>query len=131
MKGIKIILYIYAIIYFIGLIFAFLPWLTIADSFHSAGVQPPASDAFTMLWVRMSGVAFGLATIFFLLLARNPLGYGAMPSFAAYGQIYVGFFYFSLGALYEFPLTVWTTSLEGAFLMGSGALLVILLKKAI
>ena len=127
----KIILYIYAIIYFFGFIFAFLPWPTLTESFTSAGVAPPADDMLSMFWIRMSGVAFGLAAIFFVILARDPLGYRGMLPFAAYGQICVGFSYFSLGAWYEFPLTVWTSSIEGLLLITTGVLLLIFVKKAV
>nr|VFK37688.1 MAG: hypothetical protein BECKTC1821D_GA0114238_100222 [Candidatus Kentron sp. TC]VFK40859.1 MAG: hypothetical protein BECKTC1821E_GA0114239_100819 [Candidatus Kentron sp. TC]VFK53700.1 MAG: hypothetical protein BECKTC1821F_GA0114240_100319 [Candidatus Kentron sp. TC] len=130
MKGMKIILFSYAIIYFLGFVLTILPWPMLTESFVLSGVQPPVEDMLNMFWVRMSGVAFGLATIFFVILARNPLGYGAMLPFAAYGQICAGFSYLALGVLYEFPLTILIAAIEGCFLLGTGVLLLILLKKA-
>nr|VFJ86397.1 MAG: hypothetical protein BECKLFY1418B_GA0070995_10039 [Candidatus Kentron sp. LFY]VFJ92077.1 MAG: hypothetical protein BECKLFY1418A_GA0070994_102031 [Candidatus Kentron sp. LFY]VFK18045.1 MAG: hypothetical protein BECKLFY1418C_GA0070996_103815 [Candidatus Kentron sp. LFY] len=130
MKGIKVILYIYAVIYLLGLVLAFLPISTGSDLLNTAGSDlPGAMDPFTLLWTRMSGVGFGLAGIFFLILARNPFGYGVMLPFAGYGQICVGLFYSPLNIWYGSPLASWLISAESILLVGTGALLLILAKK--
>ena len=129
MKGLKIILWICAIGCLLSFIVAVLPWQTITALFNWAGIEPPFAEAITVFMFRLSLVIFGLIGIFFAILARNPLKYGAMLPLATYGLMVYGIFSLAAGIRYELP--VWTYSGDVIFGIVAGLLLLILRKKAI
>jgi uncharacterized membrane protein YjjP (DUF1212 family) len=71
---------------------------------------------------------FGLIGIFFLILARNPLKYGAMLLLAAYGLLCFAVFCLAGGIRYGLP--VWIYSGDVIFGAVAGSLLLIFRKKA-
>ena len=129
MKGLKIILWIGAICCLLAFIFAALPWRAITALFHWAGIEPPAAEPITVFMFRLAEVLFGMIGIFFVILARNPLKYGAMLLLAAYGLVCYGVFALVGGVRYGFP--VWTYSGDVIFSIVAGVLLLIFRKKAI
>ena len=67
--------------------------------------------------------------IFFVILARNPISYGAMLLLAGYGLICFGIFYLVGGIRYGLP--VWIYSQKSIFSALVGVLILIFRKKAI
>lgn len=92
MKGLKIILWICAISCLLGFVFAALPWRATAALFHLFGVPPPTAEPIIVYLYRLCLAMFGMIGIFFTILARNPLKYGAMLLLAAYGLLCYGVF---------------------------------------
>jgi len=132
MKGIKIILYFLAIFYWLGTVITFLPLSILTDYLHFVGAKlPDTIDVTTIFWFRLSGVGFGLAGIFYVILARNPLGYGVMLPFTAYGQICIGLSYFAWSIGYDFPLPAWYMFIESFLLVVPGVLLLVFRNKVI
>ena len=104
MKGLKIVLWICAIYCFTGFIPAALPWNTIVALFNWVGIQPPTTEAINVLIFRLGSAIFGLIGTFLVILARNPLKYGAMLLLAAYGLMLFGIFVLIGGIRYELPV---------------------------
>ena len=127
MKGLKIILWICAVSCLLGFICAALPWSVITTFYRWSGVQPPF-DATTVFLVRLCLATFGLTGIFFVILARNPLNYGAMLLLAAYGLICFGIFYLVGGIRYGLP--VWIYSQKAFFFAVLGILILVFRKKS-
>jgi len=129
MKGLKIILWICAISCLLGFICAALPWPVITTFYHWSGVQPPTAEPTTVFLLRLCLATFGLTGIFFVILARNPLNYGAMLLLAGYGLLCFGIFYLVGGIRYGLP--VWIYSQKSIFSAVLGVLILIFRKKAI
>jgi len=128
MKGLKIILWICAICCLLGFIAAALPWRAITALFHWVAVQPPPAEPLTVFVFRLFLAIFGMIGIFFVILARNPLEYGAMLPLAAYGLLCYGVFCLVGGIRYGLP--VWTYSGDVIFGIAAGVLILVLRKKA-
>ena len=129
MKGLKTVLWICAVCCLPGFVFAALPWRAFTGLCHWVGIQPPAAEAITVLMFRLSLAIFGMIGIFFVILARNPLKYGAMLLLAAYGLVCYGVFSLVGGIRYGLP--VWTYSGDVIFGVVAGVLLAIFRKKVI
>jgi hypothetical protein len=129
MKGLKIILWICAISCLLGFISAALPWPVITASYRWAGIQPPAAEPTTVFILRLFLATVGMMGIFFVILARNPLSYGAMLLLAAYWLIVFGIFYLVGGIRYRLP--AWNYSQKAIISVVLGVLILILRKKAI
>ena len=104
MKGLKIILWIAAICCLSGFAVAALPWPTVTALFRWFEIEPPAAEPVTAFVFRLASAMFGMIGIFFLILARNPLKYGAMLLLAAYGLVAYGVFCLLGGIRYAFPV---------------------------
>ncbi|WAC07855.1 MAG: hypothetical protein OS130_01235 [Thermodesulfobacteriota bacterium] len=129
MKGLKIILWICAISFLLGFIYAALPWPVITKIYHWAGIQPPTAEPTTVFILRLFLATVGMMGLFFVILARNPLNYGAMLIFAAYWLIAFGIFYL-VGSI-PYGLPVWYYSQKVIFSVVLGVLILIFRKKAI
>ena len=129
MKVLKIILWICAISCLLGFIFAVFPWRAITAWFNWVGYQPPAADPITVFMFRLCLAIFGMVGIFFVILARNPLKYGAMLLLAAYGLLWYGVFCLVGGIRYVLP--VWMYAGDIIFGVIAGVLILIFRKKAI
>jgi hypothetical protein len=129
MKGLKIILWICAISCLLGFIFGVLPWSVITTFYHWTGIQPPTAEPTTIFLVRLLLKTIGMMGIFFVILARNPLSYGAMLLLAAYGLICFGIFYLVGGIRYGIP--IWYCSLKSISSVVLGVLILLFRKKAI
>ena len=124
MKGTKIILWICAIYCLAGFVLAALPWRALAALCDWVGIHPPAAEALTVFMFRLCLALFGMIGVFFAILARNPLKYGAMRLLAAYGLVGYGIFSLAAGIRYGFP--VWTYSGDVIFGVVAGLLLLLL-----
>jgi hypothetical protein len=129
MKGLKIILWICAIGCLLDFICAALPWPVITTCYHWSGIQPPTAEPNTVFLLRLYLATFGMTGIFFVILARNPLNYGAMLLLAGYGLICFGIFYLVGGIRYGLP--VWYFSQKSISCAVLGVLILIFRKKAI
>ena len=129
MKGLKIILWICAISCLLGFACVVLPWPVITTFYHWTGIQPPTAEPTTVFLVRLFLATFGIMGIFFVLLALNPLNYGAMLLLVGYGLICFGIFSLVGGIRYGLP--VWYFSQDSIFCTVVGVLLLIFRKKAI
>jgi hypothetical protein len=69
-----------------------------------------------------------LTGIFFVILARNPLNYGAMLLLAGYGLICFGIFYLVGGIRYGLPVCIY--SQKSIFSAVLGVLILVFRKKA-
>jgi len=129
MKGLKIILWICAISFLGAFILAPLPWRAIIAWIQWIGIQPPAAAPITVFMIRISLAMFGMIGIFFVILAKNPLKYGAMLPLSAYGLLCSGVLSLVLGLRYGLP--VWIYSNDVIFGLAAGVLILVFQKKAI
>ena len=129
MKGLKIVLWICAVCCLLGFIAAALPWRVITAWYDWAGVRPHlGAEPITVFAFRLFLALFGMIGIFFAILARNPLGHGAMLLLAAYGLLGFGVFSFAGGIRYALPL--WVYSGDVIFCIVAGVLILVFREKA-
>ena len=129
MKGLKIILWICAISFLLAFILAPIPWRAIIAWFQWVGIQPPAAAPITVFMFRISLAMFGMVGIFFVILAKNPLKYGAMLPLSAVGLFCYGVLSLVLGIRYGLP--VWIYFNDVVFGLVTGVLILVFQKKAI
>ena len=113
MKPLKITLWICGIAFLFSAVFAFLPWGVTLNWVRAAGVPSPPTNPMAILVFRFCLVLIGLIGVFFVMLARNPLGYGGMLLLGGYGLVGLGLFILMLGSRYELP--AWTYTVDGLF----------------
>jgi len=128
MKALKIILWICAISCLSGFIIAALPWQAVTAWFNLIGYQPPSPEPITVFMFRLCLAICGMIGIFFVILARNPLKYGAMLQLTAYGLLFYGVCCLVGGIRYGLP--VWIYAGDVIFGVIVGILLFIFRKKA-
>ena len=128
MKGLKIVLWVCAIFCLLGFVVAALPWRVMISLCQRAGVEPPTPDAITVYVFRLFMAMFGLIGIFFVILARDPLKYGAMLLLAAYGLLAFGVFCLVGGIKYPIPLFAYLGDV--IFGVVAGVLLLIFRRRA-
>ncbi len=128
MIGIKTILWIYAISFLLGSIFAILPWEVLTSWCDGMGIQPPIAEAFTVFVFRLFFVLCGMIGVFFAILAQNPMKYGAMLVLASYGMVIFGIF--SLATSIRYGLPGWIYAKVVIFGVGAGLLLLFLRKNS-
>lgn len=128
MKGLKVVLWICAIGCLLGFVFAALPWRVTVAWFQWTGAEPPTPDAITVYAFRLFMAVSGIIGIFFIILARDPLKYGAMVQFAAYGLLSYGVFCLVGGIKYPIPLGTYIGDV--IFGVVAGLLLLIFRRKA-
>jgi hypothetical protein len=128
MKGLKVVLWICAVACLLGFVAAAFPWRVIISLCQWVGVEPPTPDALTVYVFRLFMAMFGLIGVFFVILARDPLKYGAMLRLAAYGLLSFGIFCLVGGIKYPIPLFAYL----GDFIFGvvAGLLLLVFRRKA-
>lgn len=129
MKGLKIILWISAIGSLSGFVTAILPWHIITGWIALSGIHAPGNEPATIYMFRLGFMAYGMMGIFFAVLARNPLKYGAMLPLAACFLFCYALFRLVGGILYQYP--VW--HYIGDFIVGIvfGILILILRNRAL
>jgi len=103
MKGLKIVLWICAVSFLLSLVFAAGPWDWTKAIFRLGGIKPPAEEAITVFVFRLFMLTLGLVGVFFALLARDPLAYGAMLPLAAFGLMVCGLTELAGGIRYGLP----------------------------
>jgi hypothetical protein len=107
MKVLKAALWLSAIYCLVESSGVLLPWRAITAYFDFWGYQVPTAEPINVFMVRLFSALFGMIGIFFIILAQNPLKYGAMLLLAAYGLLCLGVFYFLCGILYGLPDSIY------------------------
>ena len=128
MQGLKTILWICAVGCLTGFVFAALPWPAITAVFGWFGLDPPTNEPITVFMFRLTMAISGLIGVFFVILALDPLRYGAMLSLAAYGLMCYAVFCLAGGIRYGLPL--WTYCGDVIFGAVVGVLLLVFRKQA-
>ncbi len=101
MKSLKIALWIAAIGCLIAVPFIMAPWSVIEKLIQWYGIEPlPGSPVVIYLFRTACGL-FGLIGIYYLMLARNPLGYGRMLDLGVYGLVIMGLLALISGLIME------------------------------
>jgi hypothetical protein len=129
MKGLKNTLWVCAIGFLLNFIFAALPWQAMTAWANVFGVQMPAAEPWIVFAVRTLFTTYGMIGVFFVILARNPLKYGAMLLLAAYGLLLLGILELIGGIRYAFPLIIYIIDVIFCFI--TGVLILIFRREAI
>lgn len=103
MKGLKIVLWLCALCCLSGFVFAALPWRMLIACYQWCGFQVPTEIPLTVYMIRIFSATYGFIGIFFLILALNPLKYGAMLLLAGYGTLCMAVFCLVGGIWYSLP----------------------------
>ena len=119
MNGLKIILWLCAVAFLLGFPLLVTPWDTINDMIGWFGVEPLPPEPLVMYLMRMSCGLLGVAGVFFVLLARNPLGYGLMLDLSGYGLIAIGLVAPSVGLSLGLPAMVFVADTVFALAFGT------------
>jgi hypothetical protein len=107
MRALKVILWIIGIGLLIEAVASVLgPWNTIRDLLTRIGITDIPDTAFVAYFFKIASGVFGMVGIFFIMLARNPVGYGGMLNLAAYGMIAFGLLAAIIGPWMGVPLTI-------------------------
>jgi hypothetical protein len=128
MKGLKVVLWICAVACLLGFVFAALPWRVTITWFQLTGAEPPTPDAVTVYVFRLFMAVSGIIGVFFIILARDPLKYGVMLQFAAYGLLSFGVFCLVGGIKY--PISLGAYLGDAIFGLVAGVLLLIFRRKS-
>ena len=129
MKTLKIILWFIAICAILsGFFNAILPWHIINDWMTITGSPNLGNEPATIYMYRICFMAYGMIGVFFGILARNPLRYGAMLPFAASFLLCYASFRLIGGVLYQYPIGLYIGDVVLNILLG---FLILFLRKRI
>lgn len=107
MKTLKIVLWISAGGCLTAVPFIFLPWSVIEIIGSWFGIDSLPSSEIAIYFFKVAFGIFGLIGVFFIILAKNPMGYGAMLNLGAIGLILFGFLAFTIGLFIGLPPVVY------------------------
>lgn len=114
MKSLKIALWICAI----GCLTA-IPFTVLPVPMTWFGLKPISDIPELMYFIRVTCGVYGLIGIYFIILARNPLGYGAMLNLSAYGLIAFGLLGLILGLNLKISLIIYLGDALFGIVLGS------------
>ena len=97
MKSLRVALWITAIGCLTAVPFILLPWSVLKALVSFFGHDPIPDVPVVIYFVKILCVFLGFIGIYFIILARNPLGYGSMLYLGAYGLILFGLLALILG----------------------------------
>ena len=97
MKSLKVTLWITAIGCLTVVPFIFLPWSVLEAIVSFFGHDPIPDVPVVIYFVKVLFIVLGFIGIYFIILARNPLGYAPMLYLGAYGLIIFGLLALILG----------------------------------
>jgi hypothetical protein len=118
MKSLKVALWITAIGFLTTVPFIFLPW-SVLDAITSFTGHDPIPDIPVVIYLtKICCVIAGFIGIFFIILARNPLGYGPMVYLGAYGLIVLGLLELILGLTIDISPIVYIGDAFFALILG-------------
>ena len=129
MMGLKIVLWIYGVLCLLGVVCAALPWAGIVTLCQWFAVPAPDANAVTVYLIRLSLAMTGMVGVFFIVLALDPLRYGAMLSLAGWGLFCYALFCLVGGVRYGLPALAYVGDVVFGFV--AGALIVAFRKKAV
>ncbi len=128
MKSLKVALWVAAIGCLIAVPFIVLPWSVVDKIALLFGIEQIPNDPLVMYILRVSCGVYGLIGVYFIILARNPLGCGPMLDLGAYGLTIFGLLSLITGLSLEISPKVFTgDSLSGLIL---GIIIIVLSSKA-
>lgn len=128
MKSLKVVLWVAAIGCLTAVPFIVLPWSVVDKIVLLFGIEPIPNDPLVMYILRVSCGVYGLIGVYFIILARNPLGCGPMLDLGAYGLTIFGLSSLIIGLSLEISPRVFTgDSLSGLIL---GIVIIVLSSKA-
>ena len=117
MKSLKVTLWIAAMGCLAAVPFSVLPWSVLEKIVMGFGVGPIPNDPLVMYFLRVSCGVYGFIGIYFIILAKNPMNYGPMTAFSAYGLVIFGMLSLSAGVFLELSPKVYIgDSLSGLIL---------------
>ena len=90
MKSLKIALWVAAIGCLTAVPFILFPWCVVENFIQWFGVEPVSESPVVIYLFRVVCGISGLIGIYYIMLARNPLGCGPMLNLGAYGLIAFG-----------------------------------------
>ena len=128
MKSLKLALWVAAIGCLTAVPFIVLPWSVVDKIALLFGIERIPNDLLVMYILRVSCGVYGLIGIYFIILARNPLGCGPMLDLGAYGLTIFGLLSLITGLSLEIsPIIFAGDSLSGLIL---GIVIIVLSSKA-
>jgi hypothetical protein len=107
-----------AIAFLLSFIFAVLPWRALTAWANLFGVQIPAAEPWIVFVFRLLGATYGMIGVFFVILAQNPLKYGAMLLLAAYGLLLLGILELIGSIRYALPFITYIVDVIFCFITG-------------
>lgn len=90
MRSLRIALWFAAIGCLTATPFIFLPWAAVESIGSWFGIEPLPALPIAVYFFKVVFGVFGLIGVFFIILARNPLQYGAMLNLGAFGLMLFG-----------------------------------------
>lgn len=102
--------------------FLFLPWTTVESIGSNFGLEAFPNSPIAIYYFKIAFGVFGLIGIFFIILARNPFGYGPMLHLGAYGLILFGLSALILGNTLEIPSIVYLGDGLSGLILGTAIL---------
>ncbi|MFC1556872.1 hypothetical protein ACFL5L_02680 [candidate division KSB1 bacterium] len=118
MKGLKIVLWVVGIAGVLCFLSVIVPWTWISRIVSSYNWDISGFQGFQKYWFRIGPAGYGFIGIFFIMLARNPLKYGAMLLLGGYGLLVFGLFCLFWGIYYTFPILNWLGDLLFSWITG-------------
>ncbi len=103
----KAMLWVSAVGFLLPITFILLPWTIIKDIYLWFGVEPISSDVINIYVFKIACVLSGMFGVFLVILAKNPLKYGAMLSLGSYGLLFFGVLSFILGLSLAMPVILY------------------------
>ncbi len=128
MKSLKVALWVTALGCLTAVPFIVLPWSVVDKIALLFGIELIPNDPLVIYILRVSCGVYGLIGVFFIILARNPLGCSPMLDLGAYGLTIFGLLSLITGLSLEISPKVFTgDSLSGLIL---GIVIIVLSSKA-
>ena len=118
MKGLKVVLWINAVVFMLGFLGLFLTWPIISGIFAYFNIDISEFHGPLKYGFRIALFGYGLIGIFFLMLARDPFKYGAMLSLGGYGLIACALFCLAWGYYYNTSWWYWIIDALYGFIFG-------------
>ena len=118
MKSLKVALWVAAFGCLTAVPFIVLPWSAIESIVFWFGMEPLPNIPVVIYFFKVVLGVFGLIGIYFIILARNPLGYGPMLNLGAYGLVLFGLLALILGFTIGIPPIVYIGDVLFGLILG-------------
>jgi uncharacterized membrane protein YuzA (DUF378 family) len=122
MKCLKVMLWLTAIGCLAAAPFLFLPWTTVESIGSNFGLEAFPNTPLAIYFFKVTFAVFGLIGAFFIILARNPFGYGPMLHLGAFGLILFGLLALIFGNNLEIPYIVYLGDGLSGLILGAAIL---------
>ncbi|MBT8339488.1 MAG: hypothetical protein HKP58_11960 [Desulfatitalea sp.] len=118
MKSLKAALWVAAIGCLSSVPFIILPWSVVERIALWFGIGAIPNDLLIIYLLRVSCGVYGMIGVYFIILAKNPLGYGPMLDLGAYGLIIFGLLSLFVGWRLEMPLKIFSGDALSGLILG-------------